>query len=147
MEKKKKPRGGKRFSKENQPKKNGRKKSRFQELFEQCEFAGEPLSLEDYRLTVRTLQTLSPQELRKVAMDDTKPSAIITVANAILSDIDNGTLSNNEKLLDRAFGKEAIRQEITGKDGKDLITQINIQPFATAYSTFADNEKDVIEER
>jgi len=112
---------GNRFTKSNQPKNPGRKKSRFKQIIAQLEDVGEPLSKEDYSKIIASLLTMTVAELKALAEKKGTPIAIIVIASAIAGDIENKQMNNIERLLDRIFGKALITQELTGKDGKDLI--------------------------
>ena len=107
---------GIRFSANNQPKNNGRKKSRFKQIAESLDIVGEKLSKEDYSKIIACLLTLTAKELKDLAENEETPIAILVVASAISGDIENKQLSNVEKLIDRIFGKPVVTQEIAGKN-------------------------------
>ena len=106
---------GIRFSANNQPKNNGRKKSRFKQIAESLDIIGETLSKEDYSKIIACLLTLTASELKELAENKETPIAILVVASAISGDIENKQLSNVERLIDRIFGKPVVTQEITGR--------------------------------
>lgn len=114
----------KKFTSTRQPKNAGRKPSRFKQIIAQLEdIDAEPLSREDYDKIVTHLLTLTPTELTKLANSKEAPMAVLVVASAISGDIENKNLGNIDRMLDRVFGRAVSKQEITGKDGKDLILE------------------------
>lgn len=114
----------KKFTSTRQPKNAGRKPSRFKQIISELEKVdNEPLSREDYNKIVTHLLTLTPTELTELANDKNTPMAILVVASAISGDIENKNLGNIDRMLDRVFGRAVSKQEITGKDGKDLIPE------------------------
>lgn len=132
------------FSKTNPPKNPGRKPSRFKQIISQLEdIDSEPLSREDYNKIVTHLLTLTPAELTKLANDKNTPMAILVVAGAISGDIENKNLGNIDRMLDRVFGRAVSKQEITGKDGKDLIPEpITIEIIDSRDKVNAENSDD-----
>ena len=104
-----------RFTSENQPPNAGRKPSRFKAILDTIEAqTGEPLSHEEYNRVIIQMLTLTPEELIKVAKDERTPTAIVAVASSIAGDIENQNIGNIETLLNRVFGKEAQKHEISG---------------------------------
>ena len=109
------PGTGVQFTSENQPLNSGRKPSRFKQLIQNLSTNGEEIiSREDYNNVISHLLTLTPDELKKVASDATTPIAVIIIASSIAGDIESKNLTNTEKLIDRIFGKEPIKGEISG---------------------------------
>lgn len=117
---------GNRFTSTNQPSKNGRKPSRFKDIINELDSLGESLSLEDFNKVVKSLLTLNKDQLVTIAQDKDTPIAIVIIASAIAGDIENKQLGNLDRLLDRVYGKATQKNELTGKDGKDLISSIQI---------------------
>jgi len=117
---------GRRFSKSNQPENSGRKPSGYKKIMSELEGVNDQLSQEDYIKIVRTLLTLSGDQLKEIAESKESPLVVVMIASAIAGDIENRQLGNLERLLDRVFGKATQKSEITGKDGKDLINSIQI---------------------
>lgn len=117
---------GNRYSKENPPKNAGRKPSRFKEIINELDELGESLSLEDFNKVVKSLLTLNKDQLVTIAQEKETPIAIVIIASAIAGDIENKQLGNLDRLLDRVYGKATQKSELTGKDGKDLISSIQI---------------------
>lgn len=112
------------FSKTNPAKNPGRKPSRFKQIIAQLEeIDATPLSREDYDKIVTHLLTLTPEELTKLAINKGTPMAVLIVASAISGDIENKNMGNIDRMLDRVFGRAVSKQEITGKDGKDLVME------------------------
>jgi hypothetical protein len=119
------------FTSDYQPESRGRKPSRFKQIISQLRTANEePLTREDYNNIIAHLLSLTPEELKSIASDNKTPIAVIIIASSIAGDIDNKNLTNTEKLIDRIFGKDPIKQEISGlnikfinygnKDGDDI---------------------------
>lgn len=117
---------GSRFTSQNQPKNKGRKLSRFKEIINELDELGESLSLEDFNKVVKSLLTLNKDKLVEIAQNSETPIAIVIIASAIAGDIENKQLGNLDRLLDRVYGKATQKSEVTGKDGKDLISSIQI---------------------
>lgn len=122
---------GVQFSSEYQPENPGRKPSRFKQLIQSLKTANEEvITRDDYNNIIAHLLTLTPDELREVASNPKTPIAVIIIASSIAGDIDNKNIINTEKLIDRIFGKDPIKQEISGlnikfinygnKDGNDI---------------------------
>lgn len=107
-----------------QPKNRGRKPSRFKQIIAEMEGLGaEALSREDYENIVTFLLSLTGDELIKVAQDKKTPIAVVVIANALSGDIENKNMGNIDRMLDRIFGRAVVKQEVTGKDGKDLMPE------------------------
>lgn len=117
---------GSRFTSQNQPKNKGRRPSRFKEIINELDELGESLSLEDFNKVVKSLLTLNKDKLVEIAQNSETPIAIVIIASAIAGDIENKQLGNLDRLLDRVYGKATQKSEVTGKDGKDLISSIQI---------------------
>lgn len=117
---------GNRFTSSNQPSRKGRKPSRFKEIINELDELGESLSLEDFNKVVKSLLTLNKDKLVEIAQNNDTPIAIVIIASAIAGDIENKQLGNLDRLLDRVYGKATQKSEVTGKDGKDLISSIQI---------------------
>ena len=115
---------GKRFSSDNQPKKNGRKPSLYKQL---KELTGKKvdyeLSKEDYFKVIRYLMERTPGELKKILVDakdednGTTPVWVINIISAINSDIRYGRTATMEMIFDRLYGKaiQPIDSEINGQ--------------------------------
>ena len=103
------------FTSENQPENSGRKPSRFKQLIQSLATANEePITRADYNNIIIHLLSLNPEELKQVAQNPNTPIAVVIIASSISGDIDNKSINNTEKLIDRIFGKEPIKQEVTG---------------------------------
>lgn len=101
------------FSKSNQPKKNGRKKSRFEELFAQIGKTGaEPLSLEDYKKSIGYMLSLDVAEIEGICKNPDTPVSVLVIAKSLLGDIRAKKLDNIEKLADRVFGKAIQNMDV-----------------------------------
>lgn len=132
------------FTSTRQPKNPGRKPSRFKELIAKLESVNaEPLSKEDFAKVVTHLLTLTSGELVEVAKNKNTPIAVIVVANALSGDIESKNMGNIDRMLDRVFGKAIVTQEITGKDGKDLMPEpITIEVIDNRDKADAKNSDD-----
>ena len=118
----------KKFSSTRQPKNPGRKPSRFKQIIAELDKTnGEHLSQEDYNKIITHLLALTGDELSKLANDKDTPVALVIIASAISGDIENKNIGNIDRLLDRVFGKALQKQELTGKDGKDLMPEIKVE--------------------
>lgn len=103
------------FTSENQPENSGRKPSRFKQLIQSLATANEdPLTRADYNNIIIHLLSLTPEELKQIAQNPNTPIAVVIIASSISGDIDNKNINNTEKLIDRIFGKDPIKQEVTG---------------------------------
>lgn len=101
-----------RFTRENQPKKNGRKPSLYKKL---KNLTGKnvdyELSKEDYYKVIRYLMERTPGELKRImenAKDDVNgntPVWVINIISAINSDIRYGRTTTMDSVFDRLFGK------------------------------------------
>ena len=103
------------FTSENQPENPGRKPSRFKELIQTLATNNEEtITREDYNNIISHLLTLTSDELKQVAINQKTPIAVMIIASSIAGDIESKSLTNTEKLIDRIFGKEPIKQQISG---------------------------------
>ncbi len=125
-----------RFTRERQPKRNGRKPS----LYKQINLPGEELSREDFTHLMLSLLECSIAQLEKIRKDCKEPDSKIPVwvANliaAIFRDIRKGRIDCLRWVLDRSFGKPDKR--CIGKSQINLVkTDINI----FNYSVLSDTE-------
>lgn len=108
---------GTRFSRDRQPKKNGRKPS----LYKRINLPGKELSKEDYTNIMLSLMECTVGQLERIRNDCHKPGSklpvwIATMIIAIFHDIRKGSLDSFRWVMDRSFGKA----QSTGS------TQINI---------------------
>ena len=104
---------GNRFTSDNQPKNAGRKPSRFKQLISQLSTANEEvITKDDYNNIITHLLTLTPDELKAVANNKNTPIAVMIIASSISGDIENRSLQNTEKLVERIFGKEPTKHEV-----------------------------------
>lgn len=69
-----------------------------------------------------TLLTLNANQLKLLAQWDEASAYPKGLAISILYDMKNGNTKTLDKLLERVIGRPTQRMEITGRDGKDLIT-------------------------
>lgn len=107
---------GNRFSTTNQPKKNGRKPSLYNQLRELAKLEnGILLSKEDFTKITSLLLTKSIKELHAMQQDDETPVWITNIARAIIKDSNEGRISTLDTLLDRLFGKatQPTQQDIS----------------------------------
>lgn len=103
---------GNRFSRDNQPKKNGRKPSMLNQIeaLTGVTFNVE-LSEEDIYKVLRWALEQSVKTLKSLMYTDNgqinenTPAFLISIASAIISDIENGRITTVESLFDRLFGK------------------------------------------
>jgi hypothetical protein len=66
-------------------------------------------------------------ELIELAKNDTLPFWIAMLVKKATTDYKKGSMELIEKLWDRVHGKPKQVNEVTGKDGKDLFTDIKIE--------------------
>lgn len=106
---------------------NGRPKNRVPEQLEKVMgkaqakkiFKLNNLELEEWEAT---LFTLTVNQLKLLAKWDKTIAYPKGLAISILNDMKNGNTKTLDKLRERVFGRPTQRMEITGRDGKDLVT-------------------------
>lgn len=134
---------GVKFSKDNQPKTNGRKPSRMQQFIKAfgIDNQGRKISKDDfYRLVTHLLQC-NKKELEQMYQNEDLPVSITTLIIAIMQDMDDGETKTIDNILDRMYGKPTQTAELTGKDGKNLIPDRMIT-LKEAKRLIEDAEKD-----
>lgn len=95
-----------RFSATNQPKKNGRKTSLYNQLKEMAKLEGNiDLSREDFTKITMLMLTKPLSELQSLAKSEDTPIWIVNIVRAIIKDASDGRISTLDSLLDRLFGK------------------------------------------
>lgn len=112
---------GNRFSKGNQPRNPGRKKSRISELGISLEEEGCNLSREDIYKLLNFLLSCNRSEIEKLSRDPLVPIFIITLIRGISKDMEMGKADIIFKLYDRVYGKSMQPMEISGTKGIPLI--------------------------
>ena len=99
---------GKRFTSTNQPLNRGRKKSRIDKFAKENN-----VSITDIRYLLKNIVFENSVEKLKEIKKDPKLSAFTVAAiNAVLKDIENGSMNTLESMLNRMFGKPAQLVEI-----------------------------------
>lgn len=102
-----------RFTANNQPANRGRKKRIYSKVLKDPQ---NKLSAEEFREVLHALLEMSVQELKQILSGDGVPVWIITVINALLSDVKRGRIYVLTFLLDQVFGKPTetleVQQEI-----------------------------------
>lgn len=107
---------GNRFSTTNQPKKNGRKPSLYNQLKELAKIEGNiDLSRDDFSKLTALLLSKSLKELNAIQQDEETPIWIVNIVRAIVKDSNEGRISTLDTLLDRLFGKatQPTQQDIS----------------------------------
>ncbi len=110
---------GKKFSKENQPKNNGRKPSIATQLLEQYKITngGKTLSKEDCYKIITTILQQNEEQIVAVVTNPETPIWIKAVGNAVLVDIKSGNMSTVDKLWTRIFGYPKQDVDLSNPDG------------------------------
>lgn len=98
-----------RFTSENQPAKNGRKKSKLKGFIEKNDLASI-----DIEILLSNLIDKDEEELKNISQDKNTPIIMKTFANAMLKDIQKGNTATLENMLDRWIGKATQKVEQTG---------------------------------
>ena len=116
---------GRKFSKDYQPAKNGRKPgSRRMEAFVHAmklDDEDQELSREDATRLLRHILLCNKAQLEAIARNADLPIAIIAQIKGITTDLANGKTDVVDKIWDKIFGKTVTPLEITGANGTDLI--------------------------
>lgn len=117
---------GVRFSKNYQPKRNGRKKSTYKQIEAGIGGNSEIFSKEDFLKVLQILMSLTPLEVKKLVgknkdgvSDSEFPVWVVNIGTALLSDIRYGRIKTITILFDMLFGKPGV--EVVN------FNQINIQ--------------------
>lgn len=97
---------GKKFSKDYQPKNNGRPVNRFKELQGQYE-----LSSDDIRNLIAELMNLDVVDLKDIIKNPSTPVLKASLAAAIVGSLKKGNLDAITIMLDRSFGKPTQKTE------------------------------------
>lgn len=99
---------GKRFSKDRQPVKNGRKPTRMAEFIKAFGMDNDnrKISKEDAYKLLTHLLSCSKTELQAMGNNPDLPVSIICQIKAIVTDIENGRTDTVDKLFDRLYAKE-----------------------------------------
>lgn len=114
---------GRQFSKTIQPKKNGRKKSRYQELvgLMKLEDPMEQFSREDLYRLAGGLLTCTKAQLESVAKSQSLPVGLQVFIKGIISDLQDGSVKTVTEIMDRVYGRSTQPMEVTGAKGAPLI--------------------------
>lgn len=91
---------GKRFSKDYQPKNNGRPVNRFKHLHGQYE-----CSADDVDAVIKELLNADKSELMQIIKDPDTATLRYAIASALINDTKKGALTAIQFLLERQFGK------------------------------------------
>ncbi len=117
---------GKRFSKDYQPEKTGRKKSKLKGMIDESD-----LSSTDISNLVLNLFDKTKEELEVVCCDENQPFLLRAFVKAMIKDLDGDSLYNINSLLDRAIGKAKEKKETThttlDEDGNEVGMNISIE--------------------
>ena len=97
------------FSSENQPKKNGRKKSKLKGMIEKND-----LSSDDISDLIINLFDKTKEELEVISNDYEQPFLLRAFVKAMIKDLEGDSLYNINSLLDRAIGKPKDKVEHSG---------------------------------
>lgn len=114
---------GRRFSKTIQPAKNGRKKSRYNQMVElmNLEDPLEHFSKEDlYRLSAGLI-TCTKAQLEAMAKSPNIPVGLQVFIKGIVTDLQDGNIKTVTEIMDRVYGKSTQPMELSGSKGAPLI--------------------------
>jgi len=113
-----------RFGSGQDPTKGGRKKKIYTVLKDKG------YSKDDVITAFTEMLFYSLDELKEVAQDKTKPIIMGIVATALRDAYIQGDYKKGKDIIEQVIGRALQRQELTGKDGKDLpqFTGFNFLP-------------------
>lgn len=114
---------GRKFSKDNQPTKNGRKPSRIKQLIAsfKVDAEHESMSREDAFKIYGYLLSCTKTQIETILRSPDLPFAIVLQIRAMFEDAKNGRADTVDKIFDRIYGKANQPMEITGAGGTPLI--------------------------
>lgn len=117
---------GKRFSKEYQPQRNGRKPTRMNELIDAFDLDDElqKISKEDAYKLMAHLLSCNMAQLGVMSRNPNLPTAILCQIAGIFSDIKECKTATVDKLMDRVYGKAPLTMEVTGTKGIPLTPSV-----------------------
>jgi len=101
--------GRKKFTTENQPEKNGRKRSKLKELSIE-----QDLSSVDVSNIIIAMFDKTKEELDIIKSDPEEPFLLRAFVKAMIKDMESDSLYNINTLLDRAIGKAKEKVEHSG---------------------------------
>lgn len=111
-----------RFTSDNQPANRGRKPKLYTIAKKKYN-----ISHDEYKDVIVYLMQCTKKEINTIAEDENTPIWIVNVCRALYKDSGRGEVKTLNDITERIFGKTPNTTEITGKDGKDLIPQIQIE--------------------
>jgi len=111
---------GHKFSTENQPEKNGRKRSKIKDLIEVND-----LTAEDISDLIKSMMDKTQDELNVIKDDHEQPFLIRSFVKAMLKDIESESLYNINSLLDRAVGKSVEKKEVEFSGSMPIINIVS----------------------
>jgi hypothetical protein len=114
-----KGKGGVKFGSGQDPTKGGRKKKIYTVLKDKG------YSKDDVITAFTEMLFYSLDELKEVAQDKTKPIIMGIVATALRDAYIQGDYKKGKDIIEQVIGRALQRQELTGKDGKDLVPEMN----------------------
>lgn len=95
------------WSKENQPKTNGRRKSEYKEYIKENK-----ISYDDIKYLIKYVLPMTKEELKSLMVENQEqkgkqppPFLVQTFAKALLQDYKDGSVENGMKLIEKTFGK------------------------------------------
>lgn len=114
---------GKRFTKENQPAKRGRKPTRMNEFIKSfnMEDSSRAISQEDAKKLMTHILFCNRAQLDSMIKNQDLPIFMLCLIKALLVDTANGNTATVEKLFDRLFGRSMQPVELTGPNKTPLI--------------------------
>jgi len=114
---------GNRFSKTNQPSKNGRKPSRMNLLFSAFKVEDETRSVgkEDIFKLMAYILGCTKGEIETMLRNPELPFSVACQIRAIITDVQNGKTDTIDRIFDRVYGKATTPMELTGAKGVQLI--------------------------
>lgn len=113
---------GQKFSKTNQPARNGRKKTRMNQFIQEwgMDDPKRQISKEDVVKIMSYLITCNKSQLETMIKNPDLPMFAICQIKALISDCQIGKTETVDRIFDRLFGRSMQPVELTGADGKEL---------------------------
>lgn len=110
------------FTSNNQPANRGRKPKLYTIAKKKYN-----ISHEEYKDVITYLMQCTKKEINGIAENENTPIWIVNVCRALYKDTGKGEIRTLNDIIERIFGKITNTTEVTGKDGRDLIPQIQIE--------------------